>query len=787
MSRTNKVIKIIGLTIFILSVLVILALGIVGIFIYKNVNFEADERLFDSSRSFNSTSFYANEAVGNDYKPILIETSGNIRKSHYSLDEISGYVKAGFVAVEDKIFYEHDGVDFRRTLLAAVNYLLKRDKVFGASTITQQVVKNISGDNQQKLSRKISEIVRAFHIEQKYTKDEILEVYLNIIPMSENIYGIGSASKAYFGKEPNELTPAEAATLIGITNAPSAYNPYNNPNACKSKRDVVLGVMRTDGIITEAEYNEAINEPLEVIPRDEAEDRFDSWFVEVAIDEVVSDLALKYNITPSAARIMLLGGGYKVYTTMDIEAQKILEEYFENEKNFPAEISKGLNYAMTVIDSKTGDLSAVVGRVGKKRGNRLLNHATTPHIPASTLKPIALYAPLIDNGSINWATVFDDVPVEFHESDGEYREYPLNSPNVYDGLVTVKDALKNSKNTVAVRLCKMLGVNNVFQNLKNNFGIDSLIDSENGVTDKAIAPMALGQLGRGISLLKLTECYSSFVGDGVHRNARSYIALSDYNDNVVMTSKREENRVFKQSTARIMNQMLMTVTESGTASSIKLKSIVDTAGKTGTSSGNRDKMFVGYTPYYVSGIWCGYDRANGDVASLSKSHLAIWDDVMLKIHDKRLKEGVIESFSTDGLMYLPYCMDSGGIYSEVCVYDPRGTRRDFGYFTPDNQPNGPCGRHVLCLYDAQSKAVACEKCPKENLVGVSLISVSDRAFPKQIYVTDAEYVYRDIDAYVERPIDYTVPYFEYALDDGVFVGISKRKKQFNSNCYIHSD
>ena len=229
MSRVKKTIKILGLTIFTITTVFILIFGILGTIIYKNVDFKTDEKLFDSSRSFNSTEFYANSSSTGEYVPQLIETSGNIRKSHYSLDEISDYVKKGFIAVEDKIFYEHDGVDIKRTVLAAVNYIFKKDKLFGASTITQQVVKNISGDNQLRLSRKISEIVRALHIEQKYSKEDILEVYLNIIPMSENIYGIGYASKAYFGKEPSVLTAAEAATLIGITNAPSAYNPYNNP------------------------------------------------------------------------------------------------------------------------------------------------------------------------------------------------------------------------------------------------------------------------------------------------------------------------------------------------------------------------------------------------------------------------------------------------------------------------------------------------------------------------------------------------------------------------------
>ena len=309
MNRLKRLLKAAGISIFSLALVVAIVFSALAIFVYKDINFEADERLFEGARSFDSTTFYAMRSGGEDCEPVAIELSGSMRKVFYSGKEISRYVTEGFVAVEDKIFYTHSGIDLRRSLLAAANYLTGRERVFGASTITQQVVKNISGDNDVTLKRKLSEIIRAVHIERNFTKDEILEVYLNVIPMSDNIFGVGAASRAYFGKEPSELTAAEAATLIGITNAPTAYNPYSNHDACRRKRDVVLSVMHSDGVIGDAEYNEAVSSPLAVIPRTEREDRFDSWFVEVAIDEVSSDLAEKYGISAAAARVMLLGGG----------------------------------------------------------------------------------------------------------------------------------------------------------------------------------------------------------------------------------------------------------------------------------------------------------------------------------------------------------------------------------------------------------------------------------------------------------------------------------------------
>ena len=783
MRKSSGQIRSVAKWIFYVSILIAGAFFAIVFFVYKGINFEGDERLFEGSQGFGSTTFLAE----NSGEWIEVETSGSIRKSYYSLNEISPYITKGFIAVEDKIFYKHKGIDLKRTVMAAVNYITKKEKVFGASTITQQVVKNISGDNQLSLKRKLEEIIRAIHIERNYSKDEILEVYLNVIPMSDNIYGVGAASRAYFGCEPSELSAEEAATLIGITNAPTAYSPYLNPQNCKKKRDVVLSVMHSDGVISDEEYTRAKKEPLSVIPRENREDLFDSWFVERVIEEACDDIAKKYEISSSAARMLLLGGGYRVYTTMNIKVQKTLERYFENADNFPTEILSGLNYAMAITDSESGRLVGMVGRVGKKTGNRLLNHALIPHVPGSTLKPIALYAPLIDEGKINWATVFDDVPVSFIEEDGKYREYPRNSPAIYDGLTTVKSGLCYSKNTLAVRLCDLRGTKAVFNTLRNEYGFDTLIEKEGTLTDIATAPMALGQLGRGVSLLKLTEGFSVFTGYGILREATTYSKITDHKNNVLIEKTPFEKKILKPSTAKIMNQMLRTVVNEGTASEITLKGKISTAGKTGTSGGSKDKMFVGYTPYFTAGIWCGYDAGDRAVTGLSKSHLKIWDEIMLSIHEDMLESENSKEFSTEGLYYLPYCKDSGMIYSDNCIYDPRGERREYGYFAEDNMPAGKCERHIPCYYDTETKGIATTTCPDENLAIVSLISIPDRVFPKEIIVTDAEFVYRDIDRYTERPIDYSLPYFYYTIPDGVYVGRSKGKKQFNSNCYIHND
>jgi len=776
------------------AVSAVLFIGILFIWIYSanNLDTEGDERLFEKSRDFSSTVFYKNaDPYGEEYIPTEAQLSGSLKKVFYPLGEISPYIKEGFIAVEDNDFYTHSGIDIKRTVGAAANYLFGKGKVYGASTITQQVVKNISGDNEPTLKRKFTEILRAKRIEKRYDKADILEVYLNVIPMGGNMYGIGIASRTYFGKEPSELLPEEAATLIGVTNAPSLYSPYSNPDACLKKRNIVLRVMYEHNIISESEYERANATALSVVSKENIDGKYDSWFTETVISEASSDLAKKYNLSVGAARLMLLGGGYSVYTTMDSEIQDTLEEFFENESNLPSEIQNGLEYAMTVVDSRNGNLLGIIGRIGEKNGNRLLNHATIPHTPASVLKPLALYAPMIDSRDINWATVFDDVPQSFKETKDGLVEYPRNSPAVYDGLITVKDALKYSKNTIAVKLCNMRGARGVFNTLKNAYGFDTLVEgevSDNGreLTDVALSPMALGQLTRGVSLLKLTESYAAFAADGRLHKTRSYIAILNSDGECVIENKPAEKVIMKPETARIMNQLLSGVVQEGTAKSITLKNIVDTAGKTGTSSGNRDKLFIGYTPYYTSGIWCGYDSGTASVSGVSPSHLQIWDSVMSKIHERRLTgEEERLGFSTEGLIRLPYCKDSGKIYTDNCIYDVRGDRLEYGYFTFDNRPSGECDRHVKVLYDAEEKAVANSFCPRENLVFVSLLKITERSFPREVFISDAEYVYRDVGAYDAWPEDSSLPYFYYTIPDGEYVGVSGKRKQFNSGCYLH--
>ncbi len=787
----------VSLVLIFISLLGMLSVAAAYIYVSKNIDYSADEVLFSSNKGSGATAFYYDKTNGEaSYEPALLSIykGAGVKKQWKSYENIGDNLKSAFIATEDRDFFKHRGVDFKRTALAFLNSFIHFKPKFGASTITQQVIKNISGDREQTFSRKLSEIFRAIHLENVHTKEEIFEVYMNIAPMGDGILGVGMASEYYFGKEPSELSYGEAATLVGITNAPAIYNPRINPDKSLKKRNNVLYAMLDFGVITEEEYNESVSRDMLLADYQPGDTSVDSWFIETLLSDLTTDLSARRGMSENAARVLIMNGGLSVYTTANPEIQKTLEEYFENQNNFPEAVKLGLNYSMVVADSKNGNLLGIVGGVGRKNGNRLLNHATVPHTPGSALKPIALYAPLINEKRVNWATTFDDVPVYFNEDkNGNYTPYPKNYPAVYDGLITLDNALRVSKNTVAVRLYELLGKEKIFNSLKVDFGFSSLVDGEkdkNGrkLTDKALAPLALGQMTYGVTLRDLTQAYTVFPSDGVLSHSRSYTKVFDSEGRLLLENEPQTKRIYTKECARIMNRLLMRVTDSGTAKIITLGDVVDTAGKTGTSGNDIDRLFIGYTPYYTAGIWCGYNKNSQSVGAQSISHLEIWDGVMNKIHNQLFKnEDYIEGFSVGGLEYLPYCKDSGELYSENCLLDPRSSRLEYGYFTADNKPSKKCDRHVICYYDSVTGGVAADGCPDENLIEIALLDISDRSFPTEVVVVDAEYVWRRLEKGDRLGDTFDVPYFVYTLDEGEFVGRGKKKKQYNSSCYIHGD
>ena len=663
-------------------------------FVKKNIDYEFDEELFKKAKEDKTVYYYAYDSSGelNEvYKGVKKE-----KREWTSFGDISNNLKLGFIAMEDRDFYKHRGVNYKRTAAAMMNYVLRIKPSFGASTITQQVVKNISGDNETSISRKVKEIFRSLNLERSHSKDDIFELYLNIVPMSGNVYGVGAASEIFFGKDPSQLSLAEAATIVGITNAPTKYNPYTHPDACIEKRNKVLYAMHSVGSISTDEYSEALKTPL-ILNKGTGNFGISSWFVETANAEIIADICSSYDISEAAARLLLSGS--RVILTMNPYVQEILDEFFSSSDNLSENFLSGLNYSMVVADPYTGDLLGIVGNGGKKKAERLFNYATSNIIPGSVLKPIALYAPLIEDNIINWSSVFDDSPIEYKNNGDEILPYPRNSPDVYDGVIDISSALKKSKNTVAVHLYNVLGPKRIFDNLKNNFGFDLAdgIKTSDGkiISDMACSPLALGQLSYGISLRKLTEAYGVFPSEGLLYSSRSYTEVYDKEGKMLLNKDLSGKRVYSQDTARVMNQLLSNVVKDGTARQIKLKELVDVAGKTGTSGGDRDRIFIGYTPYFVAGIWTGYDRADKSVGYNSPNHLEIWDEVMRRIHDEIIFDGYseeIKNFDTKNLVIKPYCSMSGMLPKEECEFDEDAEIK-FGYFKEDHLPEEICNYH----------------------------------------------------------------------------------------------
>lgn len=797
MEKLNKKRKVFISLALILAVIVILIFSFIGIY-SKTIDYSIDEALFIAAKSSNVTKLYYDAENGaqnlNSYVPELYEeVYGISRKEWVKYSEISESLKKSFLSMEDRSFFEHNGVNLKRTFGAFLNYIFHFKGNFGGSTITQQLIKNISGDNERSIKRKVDEIFRAFNIEKTHTKEEIFETYMNVVDLGEGIIGVGEAAEYYFGKSVGELNFIESATLVGMANAPTKYNPYKNPDLCREKRNKVLYSLLECGYIDEEYYDFAKSSALSVINGDNEKKHISSWFAETVIEDVAREFSKKLDVSLSVARKLISSGGYKIYTSISPEIQKTLERYFENTANFPNSVASELEFSMVVSDSKSGNLLAIVGGVGKKNANRILNYAEVNITPGSTLKPIALYAPLLDAKKINWATVFDDVPVEFKKNEsGLLYAFPKNTPDVYDGLTSVKDAIKVSKNTVAVRLFNMLGAESIYENLYNNFDFTTLTKKEikeDGriFSDLSSSPLALGQLTNGVSLRKLTEAYNVFPNDGSLSRGRSFVAVFDSDGKLVLENKPERTQIFSKECARIMNKLLETVVEEGTAKSLTLSELVDTAGKTGTSGGGKDKLFVGYTPYFTAGIWCGYKGAKRPIKFDGKTHLDIWNEVCREIYKSYPICEEERWFSTQGLQYLSYCKDSGKIISENCGLDARGDREEWGYFTIDNGPNEICDRHVIVKYDKLSGGIANEFCNYEDVIDIALVKIEDRSFPYEIIVTDAEYVARDVDGDYDYPMSYSVPYFYYSLPEGEYAGKSRGKKQFNSPCYIHRE
>ncbi|MDR3207850.1 MAG: transglycosylase domain-containing protein [Oscillospiraceae bacterium] len=711
--------KVLG-TVFLILITTAALLALVGT-VYINQNLKVDLDLDLNSFTLKQTStVYCYDADGNEIE--LATLHGQENRALAEFNEIPKSMINALIAVEDKRFFSHQGVDWKRTAAAFGGMFVSTDKITGGgSTITQQLIKNLTDEKEVTVRRKVSEIFRALEFEKHYTKEEILEWYLNTCFFGQDCYGVKVAARTYFDKDLSEITVAEAASIICITNSPTRYNPFRNPEKNKERQETVLALMFEQGMLTEWEYRQAVAQKLVFVHENKtSEQDVQSYFVDQVYRDVSADLAVKYGVTEAFAQQMLLNGGYKIYTTMRPDIQSIMDEIFQNEENIPA--VKGLDKpqaAMILMDPYTGAVLGMEGGVGQKVGNLVLNRAVkSTRQPGSSIKPVAVYAPALDYNLITPYSVLDDAPFRLVDD----RAWPRNSNGRYKGRTTILAGVTSSTNTMAVRTLDLLKPQLSYQFATEKMHLSTLTEQ-----DIDYAPLALGGLTKGVSVLELTAAYCAFPNQGEYITPRTYTLVTN-NDGaeIILDNQPQREIAMQEKTAWYMNTLLQSVVQSGTGSRAQLAVNMPAAGKTGTTTRDYDRLFVGYTPYYCAGVWFGYDEQKKiELEQSTNPALALWKMVMDKVHAELERE---EFFKLENVVQASYCLDSGMVPSENCKLDPRGDRVATGYFYKDDVPRAPCTVHSLTQWDAVTGHLATPYCPSENLRWVSLLSVS-RAMP----------------------------------------------------------
>ena len=628
-------------TLVVSVILIICIVGILGCLVtYFNDDFQlvGDFDANDITLDYNSILYYT------DYEGNIVEydqISGLANRVWADLDDIAVDVQDAFVAIEDERFYHHPGFDIPRLAKATFNYLVKKDDSFGGSTITQQLVKNVTKDDEVRADRKIREIMRAIKLENELSKNEILEFYLNTIYLSHGCNGVQAASNRYFGKDVSELNLAEAACIAGITQYPSKYDPIDNPEANKEKQEVVLNKMLELGFISEEECQEAkeyelvfANEGLE--GQNEEGVDIQSYFVDAVIDEVLNDLQTEKGYSANYAQKLLSSGGLQIYTTLDPNVQNAVETVFSDESNFSysSYYEKQPQSAMVVMDPYSGEIRGLYGQRGPKTANLVLNRATqTLRSPGSTIKPIAVYGPAMEEGLIGPQSIIADSKLTV---DGWT---PQNYDRRYYGNMTIRYALEQSRNVPAVKVLQLLGVNKSFEYMTDKYHFTSLVDlreEPNGrtTTDKALASLALGGLTDGVSVKEMCAAYCVYTNDGMYITPHTYTKIYDHDGNLLLEKKLKNTQVVSKETASVMTHVMQGVVTRGTGTAAYLNSGIPVAGKTGTSEHTHDLWFCGYTPYYCGAVWYGFDT-QADMSGFTSGSISasLWKKVMDIIHE----------------------------------------------------------------------------------------------------------------------------------------------------------
>ena len=702
-------------------------------------------------------------------------------------DEIPEDLVYAAVAIEDKRFYEHQGVDWITTVKACAGMFFGSGDA-GGSTITQQLVKNMTGDNSVTVRRKVEEIFKAQDFDRRYDTETIMEWYLNLIYFGDRKNGVKSAAAHYFGKELCNLTAAECASLISITNNPSIFSPYSGTFEYKGellsgkernniRKENTLWVMRNEGYLTEEEYQEALAQEIdfksgiadedrmaycenedcgyagivgtlvlkdnvyhcpqcdtEVEVTDYASEEVYSWFVDTVLEDVAGELAARdgmvwgeLNKTQRQFYLQLIQrGGYHIYTTLDMEVQNQVDKIYTDLTQIPeTRGGQQLQSGIVVIDNRTGDIVAMAGGVGEKVVFDGFNMATdAKRQVGSSMKPLSVYAPAFELGVITPATVVHDMPYKYN---GEVS-WPKNDPSFYAYSRTILNGIMNSVNAISVNTLDMIGTRYSFNFTKNLFRVSGLVESgANGTTDMDLSPLALGGLTEGATVRDITNAYATFANNGTYREGRTYTKVYDSAGNLVIDNTQESEQILSQKTVDYMNYCLKNAVDAGTGTVAKLKGM-DVCGKTGTTNSLKDRYFCGFTGYYTAAVWCGFEQPERIQLVGDKSNPAgrLWKKVMEPLH--KGKEN-IPMYNKDNMVSVTVCLESGKLVTDACLNDIRDTNRTQKVLVyPEDIPEEYCDKHISLDYCTEGKAVANEYCQKFSQVG--MLKLEKRALVK---------------------------------------------------------
>lgn len=796
--------------------------GMLGDFLQEEILPNAALDLEDLSVDLNSTIYYI-DADGQIQ--VQQQIDAELDRQWVAYEDIPEAMIHATIAVEDHRFYKHQGVDWITTLQACARMFFG-DSSVGGSSITQQLVKNTFGDTSITVQRKLLEIFQATQMEKRYDKQTILEYYLNIIYLGQNCNGIKTAAATYYGKELEKLTPAECASIIAITNSPTYYDPYQNKENNEERTDKILWDMYEQGYLTEAEYEVEKNRDLVLKFGIDLEDKMVqcenctyketvstldiggdgqyycpncgkqvsveqdttgmySYHTEAVIKDVAKALAAQDGVewtkaTQDIYMRRIQNGGYHIYSTMDWEVQQQVEKIYANLENIPnVRGAQQLQSAIVVIDNRTGDIVGLAGGTGEKTDYFGWDRSDTELQSGSSIKPISVYGPAFESGAITPATVVKDLPLNYKNGN-----WPRNDNWTYNYARTIYSAVTWSVNAVCAWTLDSIGLDYSYEYAKDKFGLSTLVDhyvdaSGTTHTDKNYAPLAMGAQTWGVTVRDMASAFATYANNGVYRDGRTFTKVFDSKGNLVLDNAQKSEQIVSQKTVDYMNYCLVSATGSGTGKEAKVKGIT-TAGKTGTTTSNKDRWYCGFTGYYTAAVWCGFDQPEGiSPTNVNNPSAVLFKKVMDPLHSGKEDVSLYNSYL---MKSVTVCLDSGKIATSACGADVREiSRTDDARVYSEDYPTQYCDKHTLVEVCSHG-GVANEYCKlfaaRANQTAEDMVTVEKKSLVKMTQ-SEIDEIYRAAGCGLASYMlgDEWVYLINWDGSDGVFKGVNGKLVQ----------